>query len=159
MARSTFTHRSVIPTTMDRMIAFHSDKAALARLTPPPIFVQLHRDTRTSMSEGELEFTLWFGPIPARWTARHEAGGTEHSFADRMMKGPMKFWRHEHQFREVPGGIELTDTIEYEHVSSGFWAVFTRLFFSGLPLRALFVYRHLRTRWGTRLPSGQTAGA
>jgi ligand-binding SRPBCC domain-containing protein len=153
MSHRIFTHKSVIPTTMDRMMAFHSDKNAFSRLTPPPIFMQLHRDDRTSITAGELEFTLWFGPIPARWTAVHEPGAIETSFADRMLKGPMKYWRHEHQFREVPGGIELTDRIEYDYMPSGFWAVFGRLFFSPLPLKGLFFYRHLRTRLGTRVPA------
>lgn len=154
MARKTLETRSVIATTMTKMMAFHQDPKAFSRLTPPPIFMQLHRDDRASLTSGDLEFTLWFGPIPARWTAQHQPGPTPTSFADEMVRGPMAYWRHEHIFREVPGGVELTDRVEYEHRSSGFWAIFTRLFFSGLPLRVLFFYRHLRTRLGTRLPAG-----
>ena len=51
------------------MIAFHEHPRAFARLTPPPIFVQMHRNALKSLTEGEVEFTLWFGPIPARWIA------------------------------------------------------------------------------------------
>lgn len=141
---------SVIPTTMDAMIAFHNHPKAFSWLTPFPIIVQVHRNALTSLTSGEVEFTLWFGPIPARWLARHEAGPIETSFADRMVTGPMAVWYHRHIFREVPGGIELTDCITTQHKSGGFWGIFTRLFFAGLPLRFLFFYRHMRTRFGVR---------
>ncbi len=51
--------RSVFKTTADKMMAFHQDPSALGKLTPPPMFMQLIRDDRTSITEGEIEFTLW----------------------------------------------------------------------------------------------------
>jgi ligand-binding SRPBCC domain-containing protein len=156
MTAIVFQHRSVIPTTMARMLAFHEDPKALARLTPPPIFMQLHRDDRTSLTQGELEFTLWFGPLPIRWVAVHEPGPTPTSFADRQVRGPLKSWRHEHIFTEVAGGIEVLDRVTYEH-PSGPKALFTRLNFSRPLMWVLFTYRHLRTRLGTRLPATASA--
>jgi ligand-binding SRPBCC domain-containing protein len=141
----TYIHRSVIAATMRQMIAFHEHPNALRKLTPPPIFVQVHRDTRTSLTEGEVELTLWFGPIPAHWVARHEPGPTETSFADRQIRGPLESWRHEHIFREVESGVELTDRVTYEHRRRGWWGVFTRLFFNRVMLRMLFIFRHWRT--------------
>jgi ligand-binding SRPBCC domain-containing protein len=140
--------QSVIATTMARMIAFHEDPRAINRLTPPPIFVQLLRDDRKSFSEGELIFRLWLGPIPVKWVARHEPGPTATSFQDRMIEGPMAFWLHQHIFRDVPGGVELTDRVTYAH-KAGLPGLLTRLIFDGLSLRILFLYRHLRTRLGT----------
>src|SRR5215217_8067431 len=102
--KKTFEKRSVILTTMEQMIAFHNDLRAVRWLTPPPIIMQRKFDTRKSLTEGELGFVLWFGPLPVRWTARHETGPTEISFQDRMVRGPMQFWLHQHVFREVPGG-------------------------------------------------------
>jgi ligand-binding SRPBCC domain-containing protein len=141
----TFEKRSVIPTTMEQMIAFHNDPRTLRWLTPPPIIMQKRYDTRKSLTEGELEFVLWFGPLPVKWTARHEPGPTDTSFRDRMIRGPMQFWLHQHSFREVPGGVELTDHLEYEH-RAGLWGIFTRMLFGGLLLKFLFLYRHVRTK-------------
>jgi len=140
-----FEKRSVMNTTMEKMIAFHEDPKAMPKLSPPPIFVQVHRDERTSLTEGELEFTLWFGPIPIRWLARHEPGPTETSFADLMVKGPMAYWRHEHIFEEADGGIALIDRVTIAH-KKGLAGLITRLMFDGVPLRILFFYRHTRTR-------------
>jgi len=142
--RRVFTKTSVFPSTLERITRFH-DEGGPQALTPPPIFVQVHRDARTSLTEGELEFTLWMGPIPVRWLARHEAGPTPTSFADLMVRGPLAYWRHEHIFREVQGGVELTDRVTLEH-KPGWRGWLTRLAFDGLPLQILFFYRHLRTR-------------
>ena len=140
-----FQHQSVIDTTVEAMYAFHEQPSALGKLTPPPIFMQLHEDTRTSLREGELRFTLWFGPIPVKWHVRHEQGPTETSFADRQLSGPMAYWRHEHIFEQVEGGTRLTDRITYAH-KAGFTGLLTRLIFGAIPLKILFLYRHLRTR-------------
>lgn len=152
-----FEHRSVIPTTMARMKAFHQDPKALNILTPPPIFVQVHRDERTSLTSGELEFTLWFGPLPVRWLARHEQGANEHSFMEWQVSGPAQSWRHEHTFNEVEGGVELIDRVTYSHRPSGFWSLFTRANFSPLPMKILFTYRHWRTRLATTGDTAQSA--
>jgi ligand-binding SRPBCC domain-containing protein len=145
MTTHTFEQRSIIKTTMDAMLAFHQDAKTLGILTPPPIFVQLHRDTRTSLTDGELDFTLWIGFIPVRWLARHEPTSTANSFADRMIEGPMQSWLHQHLFHTVEGGVELLDQVTLSH-KSGWRGLLSRLMFDGLPLRILFWYRHFRTR-------------
>lgn len=144
-----FEKTSTLPATLDALLRFHEDPRALARLTPPPIVMRLHRDERRSLSEGEIEFTLWFGPIPIRWIARHEPGPTPHSFADSQIKGPLAYWRHEHIFGEAEGGVRLTDRITLAH-RRGPLGILTRLAFDGLPLRILFAYRHWRTRRALR---------
>lgn len=147
MQTKVFEHRSLIVTTVEQMIAFHEDPKALSRLTPPPplMFMQVLRDDRTSLTSGELEFRLWFGPFPVRWLARHESGPTPTSFIDRMIEGPMAYWEHQHVFEPIEGGVILLDHITLAH-KPGLAGLVTRLVFDGLPLRMLFVYRHLRTR-------------
>jgi ligand-binding SRPBCC domain-containing protein len=142
-----FEKRSVFPATMDQMWAFHDATGAINRLTPPPIFVQVLRNERKTLTEGVVDFRLWFGPIPIHWIARHEPGPTPTSFIDRMIEGPMELWEHQHLFREVPGGVELTDRITFAH-KPGLHGWVTRLMFDGLAMQVLFVYRHWRTRRG-----------
>jgi ligand-binding SRPBCC domain-containing protein len=146
-----FEQRSVIPTTLDAMLAFHAHPNALTRLMPPPpfMFVQVLRDDRDSLTSGEIEFRLWLGPVPLRWKARHEPGPTPASFVDRMLEGPLAHWEHQHIFREVDGRVELLDHITLAH-KPGWQGWLTRLIFDGLPLRLLFRYRHFRTRRALR---------
>lgn len=144
-AMPTFECKTVISATMQQVIAFHDDPRVFGWLVPPPIRMRIHKDTRSSLTAGDIDFTLWFLLLPVHWIARHEPGPTEHSFQDRMIEGPMRSWLHQHIFREVEGGVELADRVTYEH-KSGLWGVFTRLAFSGLALRFLFFYRHWQTR-------------
>lgn len=144
-----FEKTSVIKTTLAEIKRFHEAPRALAALTPPPIIMRVKRDDRRSITEGEIDFTLWFGPLPIRWIARHEAGPSPDSFADVQAKGPLDYWRHEHIFREVAGGVELTDRITLAH-RRGLIGLLTRLAFDGIPLRLLFAYRHWRTRQALR---------
>ena len=140
-----FRKSSVIRTTLAEIRRFHEAPQALASLTPPPLRMRVNRDDRRSITDGEIDFTLFFGPLPIRWLARHETGPTADSFADMQVKGPLAYWRHEHIFTEVAGGVELTDRITFAH-RPDMTGLLTRLAFDGLPLRLLFVYRHWRTR-------------
>ena len=144
-----FEKTSTFPATLDALLRFHEDPRTLRRLTPPPLIIQLLRDDRRSLTEGEIEFTLWFGPVPIRWTARHEPGPTPTSFADTQVSGPLAHWRHEHIFTAVAGGVELTDRITLAH-KPNLPGLLTRLAFDGIALRVLFAYRHWRTRRALR---------
>lgn len=137
--------RSVFKTSVTQLIAFHERPDIFTKLAPPPMLIRVRRDDRTSLTEGDLEFTLWFGFFPVKWWARHEPGPTETSFADVMVSGPLAYWRHEHIFREVSTGAELIDRITLAH-HTGLRGLVSRLMFDGVLLRFLFFYRHLRTR-------------
>ncbi len=145
-----FTKTSFINTTLDRIQKFHEDPRALSKLTPPPVVMSVRRDNRRSITDGDINFTLRFGPFIVPWIARHEPGPTGNSFADLQVEGPMAYWRHEHIFEPVAGGVELTDRITLAH-RPGLPGLLTRLAFDGLPLRILFAYRHWRTRRETQL--------
>ena len=125
--------------------AFHSDTRALKRLTPPPIFVQLHHVE--PLGDGSIaDFTLWFGPLPVRWTAVHSEVDPQHGFTDTQRSGPMKFWKHSHRFEAVGAHVtRVSEHIEYAH-HSGWRGLLSRLLFNPLALRFLFAYRRLVTR-------------
>lgn len=137
---------TIMNTTLKKMMAFHESPEAFGKLVPPPMIAQLREDHRTSITDGDLKFTLWMGPIPIKWHARHQEGPTETSFADLMIEGPMAYWRHEHIFDVVADGVKLTDRITLAH-KDGFQGFLTRLMFDGISLKFLFFYRHLRTKW------------
>jgi ligand-binding SRPBCC domain-containing protein len=141
----TFEHRSLIPAPAERVMAFHEDPRALSKLTLPPTFIQVLRDDRTSLTSGEIEFNLWMGPFPIRWVAEHTPGPIPTSFEDRMARGPLALWEHQHIFEPSGNNTRLVDHITFAH-KPGPAGWFTRLMFDGLPLRLLFIYRHWRTR-------------
>lgn len=130
--------------TLAAVSEFHHDTAALKRLTPPPIFVQLHHIE--PLAEGSLsEFSLWFGPLPVHWFARHSKV-SEQGFTDTQESGPLKYWAHTHTFKDIGQGlVQVNEHIEYEHHAD--WrGLRSRLLFAPLGLSFLFNYRALATR-------------
>ena len=51
--------------------------------------------------------------IPVVWVSSITEAQEPAMFADEQRKGPFRYWRHEHCFREIPGGTEMTDTVRY----------------------------------------------
>ena len=49
------------------------------------------------------DFTLWFGPLPLRWTAVHSEVSAQHGFTDTQQRGPLASWRHTHRFEALDG--------------------------------------------------------
>ncbi len=118
---------------------FHQGTNALRRLTPPPIFVQLHR-VEPLAENSRSEFTLWFGPLPVRWLAIHSQVGP-HGFTDRQARGPMKFWEHRHQWQAVDACTTvMEEQILYEH-HPGLAGLLSRLLFAPPLLRLMLAYR------------------
>lgn len=141
----TFDYAFIVNAPLQAVADFHRDTRALKRLSPPPLFVQLHRVD--PLSEGAVaEFTLWFGPIPLRWLAVHSDVSAQHGFTDTQQRGPLKSWRHTHRFEAVDARTtRVREHIEYDY-PAGLPGLLARLLFSPPALTFLFAYR----RWVTR---------
>lgn len=128
-----------------RVAGFHHDTRALKQLTPPPIFVQIHR--LEPLGNGSVsEFTLWFGPLPIHWVAVHSNVDPRRGFTDTQQQGPLKQWAHTHTFSAIsPTETRISEHIEYEHFP-GWRGLLSRLLFPTIGLTLLFHYR----KWVTR---------
>jgi ligand-binding SRPBCC domain-containing protein len=128
---------------------FHAAPRIIRRLTPFVVPMSMHR--MDPLDEGSIsEFTLWFGPIPVRWTALHVDVDPRTGFTDVQTAGPFPLWRHCHRFQTVPsGGTAIIEHVEYRH-GSGWPGLLTRLLFSRPMLTLLFAYRSAVMRWSLR---------
>jgi ligand-binding SRPBCC domain-containing protein len=140
----TFHYEFNVPAPASAVRAFHQDTRVLPRLSPPPIFVQLH--AFEPLAEGSIAaFTMWFGPLPVRWQAVHRDVG-EQGFRDEQVIGPLHSWRHHHRFLAAgPQQTRIVEEIDYEH-KAGWRGWLTRLVFNRPGLVLLFTYRQLVTR-------------
>ena len=135
---------------------FHGSTDAIPWLTPPPMVARVHQGG--PVENGMVaDFTLWLGPLPLRWKARHR-DVDERSFVDEQAAGPFAEWAHTHELEPMDDGrTRVRDRVEYRH-HSGLAGVFTRLLMGGPALRVLFAYRCLMTRlccergWGPAAP-------
>ena len=142
---TTFKFDFTVDATVTAVSDFHHDTSILKKLTPPPIYTQIH--SFEPLGEGSVaNFTLWVGPIPLRWTAVH-SNVSVNGFTDTQQSGPMKSWAHTHRFTAVsPTKTQVSEHIEYSH-HSGLKGLFTRLLFNNAGLYLLFTARKLITRY------------
>ena len=140
-----FKHSFRVKAPIQAVADFHSSTTALKKLTPFPVIVQIHH--LEPLAEGSIaEFTMWFGPFPVRWVARHVNVDPIKGFSDIQEKGPMQTWRHTHSFKEISKEItEIKDEIEYEYFVDLKY-IWTRLLYAPIMLRILFKYRSLVTK-------------
>jgi len=65
-SKKIFTNTFWVKAPIQAVAEFHSSTTVLKRLTPFPMFVQIHN--LEPLGEGLFaEFTMWFGPFPVRW--------------------------------------------------------------------------------------------
>jgi ligand-binding SRPBCC domain-containing protein len=142
---SVFDFKFTVKAPLEAIAEFHHSTQALRRLTPPPVIVQLHKVE--PLAEGSLaDFTMWFGPLPLRWLARHSQVDAQHGFTDEQVKGPLAKWVHTHRFDELDeSSSQVHEHIEFEHFK-GLRGLLTRLLFSPPGLTFMFTYRAWVTR-------------
>jgi ligand-binding SRPBCC domain-containing protein len=78
--------------------------------------------------------------IPLGWISEIKTIRDCDYFIDEQRQGPYRIWHHEHHFKEVEGGVEMTDIISY---SMPFWIIgkFAHWLFVKKQLENIFDYR------------------
>jgi ligand-binding SRPBCC domain-containing protein len=144
-----FTDRFQVQAELEAVALFHKDTRVLKRLTPPPVYVQIHRVQ--ALAEGsESAFTLWFGPLPVRWLAVHSNVDPRSGFTDTQARGPLLRWQHRHHWQAAgPGCTQMEERVEYEHYP-GLSGLLSRILFARPMLRVMFLYRRFAMRRALR---------
>ena len=149
----TFEHSFTVTAPVEVVRRFHASTDAIPWLTPPPMVARVHRGGR--VEEGMVaEFTLWLGPLPLRWCARHVDVG-ERSFVDEQADGPFASWRHRHAIEPLDEHTtRVDDTVHYAHRTGARGLLTRALLGNELSLQGLFAYRAAMTRLCCRLGLG-----
>jgi ligand-binding SRPBCC domain-containing protein len=138
--------------------AFHDDVANLAALSPPEAGVRLESADVPVRVGSHIVFTA-SGPFSrVRWVARiveHTPPravvfGEEARFVDVQEAGPLRAWRHEHEFERVgEKATRVVDRVTYR-VGWGPVGWLADVLFVRRQVRSMFRHRHaaLRERFG-----------
>ncbi len=143
MRARSLTRVQVLPISLEKAWDFFSDPANLANITPPGMGFHILSDHRPDrMYAGQLiEYRV--SPllgIPLYWMTEITQVVEGKYFIDEQRFGPYALWHHQHHFREVAGGVEMTDIVHYKIPLGILGALADRLFVHQ-KLKQIFDYR------------------
>jgi ligand-binding SRPBCC domain-containing protein len=139
----TLTKNQFLPITLDEAWAFFSTPINLKKITPEYMGFNILTDLGDGkMYPGQIIHyivTPVLG-IPMRWTTEITHVIDRKYFVDEQRFGPYSFWHHQHWFREVDGGVEMTDIVNYG-IPMGILGQIANTIFVQSKLQEIFDYR------------------
>ena len=108
--------KQIIPTDLETCWDFFSSPKNLKIITPDYMGFETLVEIPEKMYAGlmiEYEVKPLMG-IPMKWITEITHVDELKFFVDEQRKGPYKIWHHEHHFKHVENGIEMTDIVSYE---------------------------------------------
>jgi ligand-binding SRPBCC domain-containing protein len=138
--------RQVVSGDLARVFAFFCDPRNLEALTPPWLGFRVvaASDARVRLGT-RIRYRLRLHGVPLGWESRIAEFVPEERFADEQLRGPYARWYHRHLFRAVPGGVEVTDRVEYR-LPFGPLGGLAHALVVRRQLRAIFEHRAARMR-------------
>lgn len=105
--------RIVIAAPIERVFHFHDDTRNLLRITPPSIKVSIETMGKPGLGYEVVLKVRQFGIFTMRWKVRITEYVPPTLMSDEQVSGPFAYWKQTRRLREVDGGTELTDIVEY----------------------------------------------
>jgi ligand-binding SRPBCC domain-containing protein len=106
-----------LPISPSKAWDFFSSPLNLAEITPDDMefIVTSNLDSDTKMYPGMIityKVSPLFG-IKLNWMTEITQLEENKYFIDEQRFGPFKFWHHQHHFKAIDGGVEMTDILTY----------------------------------------------
>ncbi len=133
----------VVPITMKEAWDFFSSPKNLEKITP--------RELSFNITSISLDKECYPGQmicytvkpilgIPLKWVTEITHVQEPFFFVDEQRVGPYSIWHHEHHFKEVEGGVEITDIVHYK-IPLGILGRLAHVLFVKKKLNQIFDYR------------------
>lgn len=104
-----------LPVTLDEAWEFFATPKNLNAVTPKDLVFEITSEVPDKMYEG-LILTYRISPmagVKLNWCTEITHIRDNQFFVDEQRKGPYNIWHHEHHFKAVAGGVEMTDIVTY----------------------------------------------
>ncbi|MFO7894336.1 MAG: SRPBCC family protein [Longimicrobiales bacterium] len=134
-----------VPTPLAETFDFFSRPENLDRITPPWLAFTMVSDDADMRAGLRIEYRIRPLGFPQKWVSEITAYDPPHRFVDEQVEGPYTRWHHEHTFRAVEGGTEVTDTVTYA-LPFGPLGRLAHFLVVGRQLESIFDYRRRRLR-------------
>lgn len=142
---STYSLKTIqnIPVDIDTAWDFFSSPANLQNITPPEMgFKIISQHHGGKMYPGQIiEYKV--KPIPGisiYWMTEITHVEGKKYFVDEQRFGPYQLWHHQHHFKQINSGVEMTDMVHYRN-PLGFLGNIANAVFVEKQLRKIFEYR------------------
>ena len=133
-----------LPISLDQAWDFFSSPLNLREITPPYMDFKVTSDPEflKKMYTGQI-ITYTVKPvlgIPLFWMTEIKHVADRQFFVDEQRVGPYRIWHHQHHFREIPRGVEMTDLVHYQ-IPFGPLGQLANWLFVRRQLEGIFSYR------------------
>jgi ligand-binding SRPBCC domain-containing protein len=103
-----------LPAPLDEVFGFFSNAHNLERLTPAWLRFSVLTSAPISMHAGtRIDYRLRVRGLPIHWQSEITSWEPPWGFVDEQRRGPYRFWRHEHAFRDLGPTTLVADRVEY----------------------------------------------
>ncbi len=131
-----------LPITIEEAWEFLSNPKNLKVITPDYMgFITLSGDDRPMFAGQIIQYivTPILG-IPTKWVTEITHVIDKKYFVDEQRFGPYSLWHHKHFIKEIPGGVEMEDIIDYK-IPLGFLGQMVHPILVKPKLNEIFEYR------------------
>ena len=111
-----FKKSQLLPITINEAWDFASSPKNLSKITPDYMGFNIIEKEDTKMYAGQIIqyiVTPILG-IPTKWVTEITHVKDKSYFVDEQRFGPYSLWHHKHFIKEVDGGVEMLDIIDYK---------------------------------------------
>jgi ligand-binding SRPBCC domain-containing protein len=132
-----------LPITIEEAWHFFATPKNLSVITPPSMnFRMLSNSGGEKMTAGQIiKYKVQILPmITVGWTTEITEVNAPFHFIDTQQSGPYSLWHHRHTFKEVRGGVEMTDEVRYA-VPLGILGRLANAVFVNREVNRIFDYR------------------
>jgi ligand-binding SRPBCC domain-containing protein len=134
-----------LPISIQEAWEFFSSPSNLSKITPDHMrFKILYMSGGQKMYPGQLiQYIVQGLPgIPMHWTTEITHVHEPHYFVDEQRFGPYSLWHHQHHFKQVQGGVEMTDEVNYA-IPLGILGRFAHWLLVGREVNRIFDHRFM----------------
>lgn len=132
-----------LPISIDQAWDFLSSPKNLKTITPDYMGFHILSGADRPMFAGQI-IQYIVTPvlnIPTKWVTEITHVVDKHYFVDEQRFGPYALWHHKHFLKEIPGGVEMEDIIDYK-VPFGILGQLVHPILVKPKLKEIFDYRH-----------------
>ena len=132
----TLTSEQILPISLEKAWEFFTHPNNLDRITPKEMQFEITNNPPDKTYIGQI-ITYKIGILPmvkSNWITEITHFEDGKFFVDEQRFGPYKLWHHQHHFKAIEGGVEMTDIIHYKNP----------MWFLGTLANELFVKKQLQ---------------